>query len=597
MAALLDVIELFDADGVAFVPDSIEVAREHRPLPLASVHDELQLGHRQNGSTGTGDQQPLHSVASTEPAIVTLARHWGLIAALVEVTTSKIEPIRKLPLRIRNQGDTAIGEACNAAISGFALRRASDWVVERFGHPSEIYEYLARVCNVACSFCYLHGNPKTIAVARGTSVVDRKEIATRLRYFDPRNGRGLFQAQWEINEFLVDPKIDEVLPRLRDLSSDPFYFITNGNPLSPRTIDLLARVRPVHLIVSINTFDDGLRGHVMREQKHQTSRALSALQSLVDHGITFGISVAAFPDFSLENLTQTIKIAGSLPSAFIRVNLPGYTRYLPYPHGQITNDYWIKVTELVSSLRPEVATPLIIIPSAFEEGRLPDPLSPRIIGTVPGSPAASGGLQPDDLVTQLNGIPIDCRADLHNVLLLTRGVVHLEIRRGRETLNCELHVDRPPQYPYDGSIICKYVFPAGVVAAPCLSPRAASDIEQFANELDARRIWIMTSPIVERAARTLLDRFAPKVAPRITLIVVKNAFLGGNISVLDMATVSDMAQAIERRRTTESLPDLILLADSGFTQQGRDLEGRHWQDLERHFRVPVRLISVNRFAY
>ena len=113
----------------------------------------------------------------------------------------------------------------------------------------------------------------------------------------------------------------------------------------------------------------------------------------------------------------------------------------------------------------------------------------------------------------------------------------------------------------------------------------------------AERAWIMTSPLMQRAADQLLTRWAPNLRDLVRLIVTGNEFLGGNIMVMDMCTVSDVARAVERELQSASKPDLLLLSDSGFNRRGRDLEGRHWRDLERWLGIPVRLLSVSRFSY
>ena len=574
LEVVLDCVDLLDGNGRTVFPDAVSVGDLHVPLDQLAPWQAPRLGQRSDGKGGTGERQPLHSVVGTEPAIVCLARHWGLLAPAVAGNGTRM-------------------------IDGFRLRRLSDWVVDADGHPAEVYEYLARVCNVKCEFCYLYGNPRTLAVARGAKVIKDTELETRLRYFDPGQRLSLFHAQWEINEFLVDPKVHQLLPALRERTPEPFYFITNGSPLKPKIIELLAAVQPVHLIVSINSLDEDLRATVMNERTGQTTIAISALRELAAHRIPFGISLAAFPDFPLSDLRRTIRIVNEIGAGFVRVNLPGFTRELPYQGSFDTEARWNEVMHAVQDVRRTVRVPVFSIPSALEHNHLDDdPLLARVIGTVPNSPAARAGLRPGDVVRSIGAFPVRPRADVLPLLALARDRTRMVVERHGETLTLELvDVRDEGSYPYTGPVLCKYLFPWGVVAAPSLSASAA---DQVAAELDAAgagRAWVSTSALMRPAAEALFARFAPELIGRIDFVLPENEFLGGNIRVQDMATIGDIARAIERKAACEPLPDLLLVPESGFNRHGRDLQGRHWQDLERYFGRPVRLIRTSRFSY
>lgn len=577
LAAVLDCVNLVDADGADVFPDTVELAGERVPFRVPAPGEPPPLGFRSDGRSGTGERQPLHSVAATEPTIVCLARHWALLAPSLTVHHRSQVP---------------------REVDGFRLRRLRDWVIAADGHPAEVYEYLARVCNVACDFCYLYGNPQTLAVARGAKVIKDTELETRLRYYDPERRRSLFHAQWEINEFLVDPKVHQLLPALRERTSEPFYFITNGSPLKSRILDLLEAVQPVHLIVSINSLDTEIRGSVMNERSGQTSTAVTALRELAARRIPFGISLAAFPDFPISDLVRTIKIVDEIGAGFVRVNLPGFTRELPYQGKFDTEALWVDVMRAIRDLRAEVNVPVFTIPSALEENHHSgDPLAARVIGTVPQSPAARAGLRSGDVIRRIGAFDVRTRADVVPLLLLARDTSRIVVERDGRALTLDLTDVRDGAYPYSGPVLCKYLFPLGVVVAPCLS---SSAVEQVALELEsagAASAWISTSTLMRPAAEALVARFRPELVERIDYVVPDNEFLGGNIRVQDMATIGDITRAVERKAAVESLPDLLLIPESGFNRHGRDLQGRHWQDVERHLGRPVRLIGTSRFSY
>ena len=54
----------------------------------------------------------------------------------------------------------------------------------------------------------------------------------------------------------------------------------------------------------------------------------------------------------------------------------------------------------------------------------------------------------------------------------------------------------------------------------------------------------------------------------------------------------DIARSLRREFEVETPPDVILLPATGFNAWGRDLSGRHWQDLERGLGIAVRLLHA-----
>lgn len=575
VGTLLDTVELLVGDRPV-VPRTAVVNGLSVHLPVPELTDWTDLGSR--SEKRRSPRQPLHGVAATEPAIVTLARHWALLAPYLSV-------------------DSEAGDG-QGRIDGFHLRRARDWVVPSSGHPAEMYEYLARVCNVSCEFCYLYGNPSAMAIARGLKVISEQELATRLRYFDPERKQSLFHAQWEINEFLIDPKTARLLPELRARSSEPFLFITNGSPLTEQVCDLLAATMPVHVIVSVNTIDAEVRASVMRERKVQTDTALSSLARLSERRIPFAISLAAFPDFSVNALERTVEAIRPLDPTMVRVNLPGFTRELPYRRSFDTEEQWITVLEWLRSYRTHCDVPLISIPSAFEADRLQvDPNAPYVVGAVKHSPAAAAGIRPGDLIRRVGFCEVETRAQLSAVLMLMRGRTKLLIERDGNEIEVWLETEGESGYPYTGHHFGKYQTPCGFVIAPSLGWDELRQVREFITTSEARRTWIVTSQLMRRAADLAIKRELGELAAQIDFVIADNDFLGGNIRILDMATIGDIGAAVQAKLAHQTPPDLLLVPGSGFNAQGRDITGRHWGDLERGLGITTRLIDVAQFRY
>ncbi|KAB1978642.1 radical SAM protein [Streptomyces triticiradicis] len=567
---VLDEVDLLANDEVVN-PAAVMTESGFFPLTVRPLAQPHPLAERTENAKAAIRRQPLFSVSQTEPTIPILARHWSLLASL---------------LRFSKKGEDTEPE-------GFRLRRTADWVVPSHGHPSEVYEHLARVCNVACSFCYLFGNPDTLAIARAKKSIARDELDTRMTYYRPQERRALFSAQWELNEFLVDPRLPEVMRDLRETTDRPFFFTTNGNPLTPRIVEQLAEVKPVHFVVSTNTVDEPLRQEVMKERPNRTWTALHCLQELRRHEIPFGVSLVATPDFPLADLTRTIETVSELDPNFIRVNEPGFTRDHPSPMDFDTDVLWGSVIEWTQSMREKTHVPIIAIPSAYEENFFyDDPLAARVIGTIPGSPAAVCGLRPGDVVVGVGYLRPSTRSEVVSALMLVKGKVKLRIRRAGQSLELTLDTELMPKYPYTGPYIGKYIVPHGVVTAPSISSGDARGIAQQIEEVGARHSWLVTSSLMLPAARAFIERSVAEHADGIDFVVATNDYLGGNIRVMDMCTVGDIHGALVRHQEkTGRTPELILVPATGFNAHGRDLVGRHWGDLERAWNIPVRLLG------
>ncbi len=572
VAAIWEVADVF-VDGRLFVPNTLRYNQDTYVIPFKAGYVDLNLGERTE-NTKQFRSQPLHSISGTEPTLLLVAWHWSILNAFLDFNED-----RKL--------------------LSFALNNNADWVVPSKCHPSEIYEYLARICNVACKFCYLFGNPGGMAVARGKKIASKQEIETRFSYYSPEEGQALFHSQWELNEFLLDPNLESILKRIRQKSTKPFFFVTNGNPLTHKVMDILSQVKPVYLIISTNTMDAPLRSEVMGENVNNTRTALKCLEYLKMYEIPFGVSLIAFPDISFDELTRTVIALKEVNPAFVRVNMPGFTKDHPIKFEDDTDQVWMNAVKWVKEARTKVDFPIISIPSSYEFNVYDNTLNKAVItGVVQNSPAFLAGIQANDVVTRINGMPVELRSDILNIVSFLRGVAVFEIDRGGQDITIEMDLSVPGSYPYEGSVFGKYMFPYGIVVAPGLTRVSANEIQELIRENRAKRTWIITSEVMKASAVDLLERCIPESMKSIHFVLARNYFLGGNIRIMDMCTVGDFQLVIEEELRKMEAPDLVIIPGTGFNRFGRDLSGRHWSDLDRLLPFSVRILTTNsQFAF
>ena len=574
----------FEKDALAILSDyvwfGISCDRAHQPVQQPEQVTTPDIGDRVSRRIGRKEIQPLHGVAQSEPLILTLARFFAAFCSYHPLTDAK-------------------GTSLNVPF--FQLRAINDWIVELSHRPSanEIFAYLSRICNIACEFCYLFGNPATISIARGAKTISKNEMSARLDTFRPHENRRLFEATWEVNEVLVDPNFEQVARRLRTISDEPFLFITNGNPLTAQKVALLDELKPVELIISTNTTDPTARSELMNEKETLTNVALCCFDDLCTRQISYGVSMVAMPDQAFDDLEETILQVNKYHPAFIRINLVGYTRDHPAKIEFDTFYFWEKTVRWVQELRETVSTPIIVIPSAFEENFCAGPPNAaRVIGTIQGSPAAKAGLRPRDEIVGVGRFETRSRAQVRGLLSVLDQPTPLSVLRDGKQLEIILDPTELTHYPFVCDMISKYFLPKGVVLAPALSP---SDFDKIRDEIISQGVTeaaILTSQLMQPAVDDLLSNIDLGEA-HVHLVKVQNNFLGGNICVLDMATVTDMVTSV-RANMGEKLRELerLFVPASSFNHLGRDLAGNHWSDVERALGVPVTIVDkTTQFAF
>ena len=129
LSALLDIGELWSGDLQIF-PDAVCVNGERRSLVIPAPQQAAIQGSRINGRTGTGHRHPLHSVAATEPAIILLARHWGLLAPFLNLSNTEepIQPFRLIKPVIRNSTLVLLCYKSRFSLDNFPGPREQKWL-------------------------------------------------------------------------------------------------------------------------------------------------------------------------------------------------------------------------------------------------------------------------------------------------------------------------------------------------------------------------------------------------------------------------------------------------------------------------------------
>ncbi len=484
------------------------------------------------------------------------------------------------------------------AVDGFRLRDPSQWLSPSAGDPLEVYGYAAEACDCDCVFCYHKGNPPDIALPTRRRPPSQafQEMLTRLEHFNPRAQTALFPGlgtQWEA---LASPFSLPILRLLRERTGRPLRIYTNGEKLTPNSVEALADLKPVYIYLSLNSVSPERRRRLMGSRHPEV--ALGAPSLLRDAGIPYAAVVVPWPadgvEAMLDDLERTVSHAEAQQAHLIQVNLPGFSRFFSETPPFDTEEVWPALLEKVQHLRRSCSTPIVAMPTLYEESVLAGRKNmPWVVGLVPGSPAAMVGVHQGDLLIQVNGLPVRHRPQARDLLAV---VAHsgatsarLTVERTGRPLDIILNVARW-HYPYSPDTDHHL----GIVTlGQGFRTSYLEDLRVLARSRSARRVLLLSSRLVKPLVEQGLEEMHGLGDIDLTISIPENRYLGGNIILGDLLVVQDfivhlkdyIAQGNQR-------PDLVVIPSSpfGLGAWGRDLTGRPYLDIEREVGVPVALL-------
>jgi len=483
-------------------------------------------------------------------------------------------------------------------VDGFRLKDLNHWLVPSAGDPAEVLDHLATRCDYNCSFCYLRGNPPSLALdqPKRKSEEEWEEVRTRLKYFSPPGKRSLFPSLGSSYEILSHPKALDLLRELRKKTDRPFRISTNGNRLTRDFIRELATLNPVYLYLSLNSSSPRRRREIMGAANPDT--AIHSLPLLKEQGIPFAVVIVPWPfpskEEMLSDLKETVAHAGRHDAHLVEVSLPGYTQYfspeLLFDHQEV----WSSIVSGVRTLRQEVQCPVLVKPSLYEENLHERKFNlPAVIGLIKNSPATLCGMQKGDLVLSIGGLRVSSRPQARDFLHLHHQnrtpSLSLSVQRGREILELNL---LPGQHLYPYAPETDHHLGMIFMGAG-FRPSLLEDLKSLIKIHEARNVLLLSSRLVKPIFLQLMRESSLFGGIQIQVEVPENRFFGGNICMGDLLVIRDFIQAIKEYLRKNPSPDLIIIPSSPFSlgQWGRDLEGRVFAEIERSVGLPVALLD------
>jgi DNA repair photolyase len=483
-------------------------------------------------------------------------------------------------------------------VDGFRLKDLSHWLVPSAGDPAEVFDHLATRCDCDCSFCYLRGNPPSLALEQPERKSEEEwdEAQTRLKYFSPQGKRSLFSTLGSPYEVLSHPRALDLFRELRRKTDRPFRLSTNGNRLTRDFIGKLAILKPVYLYLSLNSSSPSRRRETMGAANPET--AIHSLPLLREGGIPFAVIIVPWPfpskEEMLSDLRETVTHADRHNVHLVEVSLPGYTRYFSRKSLFDREEVWTSIVSEVRTLRREVQCPVLVKPSLYEENLHERKFNlPAVIGLIKNSPAALGGIQKGDLILSIGGLKVSSRPQARDLLHLHHQnrtpSLSLSIQRGREFLELNLLTGQHgyPYAPETDHHLGMIFLGAG------FRPSLLEDLKTLITIHKARNVLLLSSRLVKPVFLQLLRESSLFGGIQIQVEVPENRYFGGNICMGDLLVVQDFIDAIREYLRKNPPPDLVVIPSSPFSlgQWRKDLEGRAFAEIERAAGIRAALLD------
>lgn len=412
---------------------------------------------------------------------------------------------------------------------------------------------ITSTCNVRCIFCSHRQNPPGIESYR-IPPASLDEVEEMLVFIDRRRPVVIGESVTRImeGEPFTHPRIMEILGLIRKkFPGTQIRITTNGNMLNPETVEFLASLENVVIMLSLNSSCPENRIRLMNDSL--AGAAVEAPRWLSRRGVEYHGSVVAMPHVTgWDDLASTIGWLDHWGAGTVRVFLPGHTRYAPEQRRAPAN-LREELLQFLARVKSGVTVPVTVEPPYLTD------LQAGVAGVMACSPAGAAGLRENDIILSVNNKKVLSRVDAFRRVYKNRDP-RVEILRGNSISGLKI-LKKPGET-------------SGLVMDYDLDPEQIKLIGRAVRRHRADKAVVMTSELALPVIKQGLEKLLP--GQNILPVAVKNSFFGGSIGCAGLLVVEDMAQ------TLLSLPDpadLFILPAIAFDHRGRDLTGRSYLEL------------------
>jgi hypothetical protein len=520
---------------------------------------------------------------------------YGHFTPIIKLIKNQIEGLLQL-VELYNNGKVI-------KIDGFRIKNIQNWTTYYAGSlKSNLGSFSGSKCQCSCEICYARGNPlKNIA----RDDLTYHEAKTRIKYYSSKKKTGIPPKMNEEMEPFCNLNIFDILKTARKKSPNELFEITtNGCLLTEKNIKELSKLKPIFIVLSLNSANPFIRKKVMKDNYPEI--AINSVKLLRKYEIPYFGSIVAWPSIPLNDIEATVEYLSKYDSILIRILLPGYTKYHSKSLHFDTEEHWRHIVDLYNKLLKSIDTVLHIQPSLYWR----KDLTATIEGIFKNSPAFNAGLKRDDKILKINDESIVTRGQAQSVLIQfgnkkKQRPIDLEVERNGKVLQFELiNVSNVNEdlYPYKPlrykSGIFSDTWPYGIFMTQTFLLNYILELENIIKQYQAKQVLLFSSFLVQPLfieAMKLMQNYVTslqKIDLRVT--IAEQHFWGGNIMITDILLVQDLINHLHKLISNKYRPDLIIIPSSFTNLWGFDLSGHSYLEIEREFKIPVELIKCVR---
>lgn len=412
---------------------------------------------------------------------------------------------------------------------------------------------LTGLCNLSCIFCSHRNNPPGTN-AFSFAPLPEETWSDLAHYLDPERKIIIGESATRLREGepFTHPQFQKVMRKLRLLYPKTLIQLTtNGSLLGEDTAAFLAALKPLELVISLNSASEYWRRLIMNDNSPEIALAVPEL--LASHNIPFHGSLVALPHLAgFNDLDSTVTELDRYGAETIRILLPGYTA-MSNPSIIPPTGTKKKVYAYAASANTRFTSVILVEPPLIED------LEPMVEGVIKESPASKAGLLTGDRIDLIDGVNPLTRVEAFK-MVDSKALTRLIITRGNRSMETALNRH--------------YSKTSGLVMNYDLDPDQVLRVKSRLSE-SIKTLMLLSEPSLSRwqaaAVKYCLEN--------ITFKTVRSNFFGGSINCAGLLTVGDFQTALHETELPGQFKQL-LIPSIAFDDSGRDMCGIHYHNLQ-----------------